>query len=185
MTATMAKMKAFTTGVLDVAWANLHECDTKFGYPGYHSITLAYEGVLKETMENILQESGATKINGVYDEKTGENKTPTGRKMIKFKSTIHSKEGTTVFPCHDSNAKPCKEVVFGGDKARIRLKPSIVSRDGSLSFYLNGVQIVEKNGGDAESGGFDTVDGGYEGADKEMGQEPPEESTDDKAPFEE
>ena len=51
---------------------------------------------------------------------------------------------------------------FGGDRVKLRLSPAVLTRDQSLSFYLNGVQIIEKNVMDA--GGFEPTDG-FDGSD--------------------
>ena len=47
---------------------------------------------------------------------------------------------------------------FGGDKVRLRLKPMLLKRDGSVSFFLNGVQIIEK-GEQQQSSGFAKTEG--------------------------
>ena len=64
-----------------------------------------------------------------------------------------------VFPCRDAGAERTDAVPYGGDKVRLRLAPAVLTRDNSMSVYLNGVQIIEKNAGDFDGGTFDVTDG--------------------------
>jgi hypothetical protein len=41
------------------------------------------------------------------------------------------------------------------------LVPALLERDNSMSLYLDGVQIIEKNEQSSAAGGFDKVEGGY------------------------
>jgi hypothetical protein len=121
----------------------------------------------------MLKKSGAKKINGIYEKD--------GVKTFKAKSRVHIEAGK--FPCVDSAAQATDAVAFGGDKVRLRLAPAVVARDNSLSLYLNGIQIVEKNSNNVTGGsGFDAVDGGFVGTATSSAPKV-EESEDDELPF--
>jgi len=81
------------------------------------------------------------------------------------KSTLYTNppegmEKKVAFPCVDSDTKTTTEVPMGGDKVRLRLKPFVISRNNTMSFFLNGVQIIEKNSAaSAGSSGFEATDG--------------------------
>jgi len=152
------KMKKFpdiVTGVLEVKWSNLLKPDNAFGEAtANHNITVVLDKTLEKTLADMLKKSGAKKINGIYEKD--------GVKTFKAKSRVHIEAGK--FPCVDSNADATDAVAFGGDKVRLRLAPAVVARDNSLSLYLNGIQIVEKNTNNVTGGGgFDAVKGGFVG----------------------
>ncbi len=152
------KISPFTTHTMDVVWSHLHAHDTKFGEDSAnHSITVLVDKELQKKLDEVVKETGATKINGmrVDDE---------GRTLLKAKSKTMVKKGLKVFPCRDAAAERTEAVPFGGDKVRLRLAPAVLTRDGSLSVYLNGVQIIEKNsGGLGDNGGFEATSG-FDGA---------------------
>jgi len=147
------KISPFTTHTLDAVWSHLHAPDVKFGEDSAnHSITVLVDKELQKKLDAIVKESGATKINGmrVDDE---------GRTLLKAKSKTMVKKGVKVFPCRDAAAERTAAVPFAGDKVRLRLAPAILTRDGSMSIYLNGVQIIEKNSTDGDNGGFEATEG--------------------------
>jgi len=154
-TAKLKKLPQFVTETLECKWSNLLKPDTAFGEASAnHNITVVLDKKLETKLQDILKKSGAKKINGIYEKE--------GAKFLKVKSRIHIEAGK--FPCVDSNAQETDVVAFGGDKVRLKLAPAIVARDKSLSFYLNGVQIVERGEGNASSSGssgFSTVTGGF------------------------
>ena len=148
------KISPFTTHTLDAVWSHLHAPDNKFGEDtANHSITVLVDKELQKKLDAIVKESGATKINGMRVDDDG-------RTLLKAKSKTLVKKGVKVFPCRDAAAERTDAVAFGGDKVRLRLAPALLTRDGSLSIYLNGVQIIEKNsmelGGDC---GFESTEG--------------------------
>jgi len=147
------KIKPFTTHTLTVKWAHLHAPDVKFGEDSAnHSCTVIVDNELQTQLDTLLKESGATKINGMYsDEETGES-------FLKAKSKVFVKKDTKVFPCRDAGAQRTEAVPFGGDSVRLRLAPTVLARDGSMSIFLNGVQIIEKNTADL-GGGFEVTEG--------------------------
>lgn len=171
----MKKLPDFVTGVLEVKWSNLLKPDNAFGEAtANHNITVVMDKTLEKSLADLLKKSGAKKINGLYEKD--------GVKTFKAKSRVHIEAGK--FPCVDSNAQATDAVAFGGDKVRLRLAPAIVGRDNSLSLYLNGIQIVEKNSNNMTGGtGFDAVKGGFVGA--AVSSETPkiEETEDEDLPF--
>ena len=153
---TMAnKMKQFVTETVEVVYGHLHRPDDKFGADSSnHNVTVVVDSELQEKLDELQKESNATKINGlrVDDE---------GRTLLKVKSKIFVKKGETTFPCRDALSNKTEATPFGGDKVRLRLNPTVLDRDNSMSIYLNGVQIIEKNAQD--TGGFTPVEDGFDG----------------------
>ena len=147
----MMKTKAFTTETLEVVWGHLHAPDTKFGEDSAnHNLTVIVDDSLQKILDEVMKESGATKINGLRTDDDGRN-------LLKVKTKTFAKRGDKTFPCRDAAAKRTDAVPFGGDSVRLRLAPAVLTRDNSMSLYLNGVQIIEKNVKD--TGGFDATDG--------------------------
>jgi hypothetical protein len=149
----MNKLSAFTTDTADVIWAHLHAPDEKFGADSSnHNISVVVDDQLQMKLDELLKETGATKINGL---RTNDE----GIKILKAKSKSFTKKGVHVFPCRDAGANQTDAVPFGGDKVRLRLAPAVLTRDGSLSLYLNGCQIIEKGSYDGMGGGFEPTEG--------------------------
>jgi hypothetical protein len=149
---TKNKISPFTTSTLDVTWAHLHTPDTKFGEDSAnHNITVVVDKELQDKLNECVAELGATKINGMREDTDG-------RLVLKAKSKMYIKDGISTFPCRDAQSKETAAVAFGGDKVRLRLSPALLSRDSSLSLYLNGVQIIEKEER-TDNGGFEPTDG--------------------------
>ena len=149
----MDKMKPFTTGTLTVRWGHLHAPDTKFGEDAAnHSITIIVDDELSNRLEEMKVEAGASKINGLREDEDGVT-------LLKAKSKTFVKKGEKMFPCRDASAQPTQATPFGGDKVRLRLSPVKLTRDGSMSVFLNGCQIIEKNQADSDTGGFEPTDG--------------------------
>lgn len=152
------RIKNIITNTLDVKWSNLLKPDTMFGdSSANHNITVVYTPELETVLIGIAKENGAKKINGLYEKD--------GVKTIKFKSKTHIDKGA--FPCQDSTGQYTDVVPFGGDTVRLKLAPALIVKGASksMSFYLNGVQIVQKNSTDpsAKVNGFDSIEGGYVG----------------------
>jgi len=151
-----SKIKAFVTDTVEVVYGHLHRPDDKFGADSAnHNITVLVDDVLQATLDTLEKESGATKINGLRVDDDD-------RTLLKVKSKIFVKKGDTTFPCRDASSTKTEATPFGGDKVRLRLNPTILDRDNSMSIYLNGCQIIEKNAQD--TGGFDTVENGFDGS---------------------
>jgi len=147
------KIPQILTPTLLVKWSNLLKPDVAFGEnAANHNITVVVDAEFKATLDGVLKSSGATKINGLRDFE--------GVLTFKAKSTQQIDKGK--FPCVDSAAQVTEVVAFGGDKVRLKLAPMVIARDNSLSIYLNGIQIIEKNTSfSGASSGFDPVEGGY------------------------
>jgi hypothetical protein len=145
------RINPFTTETVDVVWGHLHAPDTKFGEDtANHSITILVDDELQRKLDELLLDSGASKLNGmrVDDE---------GRTLLKAKSKTFVKKDIHTFPCRDAAAKRTDATPFGGDTVRLRLAPAVLTRDNSMSLYLNGCQIIEKRVMD--DGGFEATDG--------------------------
>jgi len=151
-----SKIKAFVTDTVEVVYGHLHRPDDKFGADSAnHNVTILVDEDLQPILDSLLKTSAATKINGMRVDDDG-------RTLLKVKSKIFVKKGTQTFPCRDAMSKETTATPFGGDKVRLRLNPAVLDRDNSMSIYLNGCQIVEKNAQD--TGGFDTVENGFDGS---------------------
>ncbi len=148
-----SRIPSFVSQTLETKWSNLLKPDTAFGDDSAnHNITVVVDAEFKKVLAQVLKASGAKKINGL--------RTVEGVDTFKAKSKVHIESGK--FPCHDSQGAETTVVPFGGDKVRLRLAPMVIARDNSLSIYLNGVQIIEKNSSSSQdSKGFDAVDGGF------------------------
>jgi hypothetical protein len=142
--------KALFTENVSVTWSHLHKPDVKFGNP-HHSLTVQLDDDLNDLLAETMKELGGKKINGM-----GENKE--GVKTIKFKNVLKAKDGIQTFPCVDADAKQTKALPFGGDVCRVKVVPCLLERDESISFYLEGVQIVEKINNGITTG-FEKVEG--------------------------
>lgn len=152
------RIKNVITGKLSVIWSNLLKPDSHFGEStANHNITVVLDETLDKMLKSIATEHGVKKINGIMEKDDG-------TKTIKFKSKSHIDKGA--FPCQDASAQWTSAVPFGGDVVRLKLAPVVLSKPSkSMSFYLNGIQIVEKNSDVSASkvNGFDAVDGGFVG----------------------
>jgi hypothetical protein len=148
------KIEAFTTETVEVQWGHLHQPDEKFGADSAnHNISILVDKVLQKKLDQLLKESGATKINGMRTDDDG-------RVILKAKSKTLVKKGEKTFPCRDASAAKTDVLPFGGDTVRLRLAPAVLARDGSMSLYLNGCQIIEKNSEDFDTtGGFEATVG--------------------------
>jgi hypothetical protein len=150
---TVSKPKPFTTETAVVRWAHMHAPDIKFGVDSAnHSVTVIVDDELQQTLDTLLQEAGASKINGLRTDDDGVT-------LLKAKSKVFVKKGDNSFPCRDAKAEMTDAKPYGGDHVRLRLSPVVLSRDGSLSVFLNGCQIIEKNQVDSDTGGFAPTDG--------------------------
>ena len=153
----MDKPATFTTETIDVVWSHLHAPDDKFGADSSnHNITVLVDPSLQKALDSVVKSTNASKINGmrVDDE---------GRTLLKVKSKSFVKKDVKVFPCRDAKANETTAVPFGGDRVKLRLSPAVLTRDQSLSFYLSGVQIIEKKEM-MSTGGFEPTEG-FDGSD--------------------
>ena len=171
----MKKASSFVTDTVEVKWSHLHKPDIKFGADAAnHNITIVVDDKLEKKLEEVSQELGCSKINGMKQEEDGS-------KTLKAKTKIYVRKDVSMFPCVDANAKETTVIPFNGDKVRLRLAPICIDRDMSLSLFLNGVQIIEKNA--TEDNGFTPTEGGYVAAQSTSQQEVIEEQEEDDLPF--
>lgn len=152
------RIKNIITPPSEVKWSNLLKPDDMFGEASAnHNITVVLTPELDSILQVVAKENGAKKINGIYEKD--------GVKTIKFKSKTHVGRGA--FPCQDSTGNYTDVVPFGSDIVRLKLAPALITKGAakSMSFYLNGVQIVTKNSSDKPQrvNGFDAVEGGFVG----------------------
>jgi len=148
----MAKISKFITPNVNVTFSHLHRPDDKFGTDSANfniSVTLTPE--LENEIKALVKTTGVKKVNGIWEDDNG-------NKQAKFKNRIMVKNGEKAFPCVDSRNQPTRSVPMSGDVVRLLLAPCVIQRDNSLSIYLDGVQIIEKNGSNTA---FDVVDGGF------------------------
>jgi hypothetical protein len=151
-----AKQKSFVTETLEVVYGHLHRPDDKFGADSSnHNVTVLVDETMQKTLDELLKTSAATKINGMRQDDDG-------RTLLKLKSKIFVKKGEQTFPCFDALSQKTEATPFGGDRVRLRLNPTVLDRDNSMSIYLNGCQIIEKNATD--TGGFAPVSDGFDGS---------------------
>jgi len=155
--------KSMFTGNTTVIWSHLHKPDVKFGNP-HHSLTVQLDDDLNAELTKVMKDLGGKKINGM-----GENKD--GIRTVKFKNVLKAKEGMQTFPCVDAAAKDTKALPFGGDVCRVKITPCLLTRDESVSFYLEGVQIIEKNEMMGASGFTETE--GFRDEDMPKNDDPP------------
>tara|TARA_R100000654_G_scaffold48194_1_gene74380 strand:+ start:875 stop:1408 length:534 start_codon:yes stop_codon:yes gene_type:complete len=176
------KIPNFVTEPLTVRWSHLHKADVKFGMDAAnHNITVVVDDTLQAKLDDMVKTTGATKINGMRTSEEGET-------TLKAKTKIFTKKNVEVFPCVDAGANETEAVPFGGDVVRLRLAPVQLDRDNSISLFLNGVQIIEKNeGGNDYKSGFEATDG-FDGSDfkapvQTAAADAPEQEASDDLPF--
>jgi len=92
---------------------------------------------LQKQLQSSVKELGGKKINGLKD--------ADGIKTIKFKNVLKAKEGIKVFPVIGPDTKPTDTVPFGSDVVRVKVTPALIGRDNSVSFYMESIQLIERN----------------------------------------
>ena len=149
------KIKNIITPVLTVKWSNLIKPDDM---SGAHDVTVILTPELEALMQDAAKAAGIKKINGIKEKD--------GVRTAKFKSKLYVSKGN--FPCQDSTGGYTSVVPFGGDEVRLRVGPAVVSvgaaSNKSMSFFLNGVQIIGKNSTTSTRvNGFEPVADGFVG----------------------
>ena len=147
---------SFVTEAATVRWSHLMKPDDKFGNP-HHSVTVVVTPSIQEQLDAAMKSLNGTKINGLKTD------TETGDTLIRFKNVLKAREGAVQFPILDSEDNATDTIPFSSDKVRVKVTPSLLSRDKSVSFYMEKIQLIERNyeGGGGESGGMGKVDGGF------------------------
>ena len=164
-----------------VRFAWLHTPDVKFD-PNF-SVTIPLTDDIKSQLSAAAKQLGGKKVNGVRsftDQNTGEES-----KVVKFTNRILiEKEGAKSFGCVDAQRKPC-DAAMGGDVVNLALTAKRLDRDGSVSFFLDGVQVIEKNSVSGGGSPFDVVEGGYTAAEAPAAPAPTEAFDADEPAFDE
>ena len=89
---TTMRIDAFTTDTVNVIWGHLHAPDDKFGVDSSnHNITVIVDKTLQKKLDEILNESGAEKINGMRIDDDGNT-------LLKAKSKTFIKKNMKTFP---------------------------------------------------------------------------------------
>ena len=143
--------KPFVTGNVTVKWSHLMTPDDKFGNPN-HSVTVELTTDLQKQLQSAVKELGGKKINGL--------KEADGTKTIKFKNVIKAREGVKSFPVIGPDTKPTETIPFGSDVVRVKVTPALISRDNSVSFYMESIQLIERNYQGGSSSEFSAVSTG-------------------------
>lgn len=129
--------RSFVTDNVTVKWSHLMAPDDKFGNPN-HSVTVELTPALNKQLQSAVKELGGKKINGLKDQD--------GTKTIKFKNVLKAKEGIRTFPVVGPNKEQnYEQIPFGSDVVRVKVTPALISRDNSVSFYMEAIQLVERN----------------------------------------
>lgn len=178
-------LPAIVTPTLDVTFSNLREPDEYKGKLN-HKISVKLTPELDAQLQACAKEAGVTLINALcereYNDETYTQFSP--------KSALHIDEGS--FPCLNAAAQPTKDIPFGGAKVKLRLVPKFVEamtrKDvDSISFYLDGVQIIQMSTGGSGAGDqFQNETGSeqFEPASGGTGPAPPTPpATEDDIPF--
>jgi len=148
----------FVTESATVKWSHLMKPDDKFGNP-HHSVTVVVTPDIQKQIDSALSGLGGTKINGLKtDAESGET-------LVRFKNVLKAREGMTKFPILDSDDNETNTIPFATDRVRVKVTPALISRDNSVSLYMDKIQLVERNwepsGESSSGGGMGKVDGGY------------------------
>lgn len=153
------KTRPITTGNVVVKWSSLNRVDN-FRGARTHNIQVIMDDALESLLTTTAQSMGAQNVNGISekaDPDTGESST-----YFKAKSRTHVGDSDdSKFPnVFDASGNKTDKFPFGGDIVRLKLYPKVLDADGSVSFYLTDVQIVQKNSSGGPGGSaFDAVDG--------------------------
>jgi hypothetical protein len=127
---------------LTVKWSHLLKPDLE--YNSGHSVTVEMNKELAKLQKEMIAQTGVKKINGLKDDD--------GTKLASFRNKIHSNEGIERFPrIYDEDGQHTGDCPFGGDVVNVVIKPKVWDMNGtqSISCYLEEIQWVKKNSGDA------------------------------------
>lgn len=157
---------SIVVGPATVRWSHLMTPDDKFGNPN-HSVTIIVSDEIKSQLESAAKQLGGKKINGL------KNDSETGDRLMRFKNVLQARKGVKTFPVLDASDKPTETIPFGTDVVRVKVTPALIERDKSVSFYMEKIQLIERNyqPGSGAGGGMGAVDGGYVGAGASSGDE--------------
>ena len=136
------KMGKLIVKGLVVRYSHLLKPDLQ--YNSGHSVTVEVNKELAKLQKELIAQTGVKLINGLKDDE--------GTKLASFKNKIHSDEGIERFPrIYDEDGQHTGDCPFGGDVVNVVIKPKVWDMNGtqSISCYLEEIQWVEKNSGDA------------------------------------
>ena len=163
--------KSFTIENAETRFTHLDRADDKFGNPN-HSVTIFPDPELVDKLK-----AKAEVVNGLKEDA----ESPTGY-TLKLKSTKAVRKGMSKFPRMDAEMNPTTESIWGGDVVSVRVTPCVLALNGSLSLYMEGIQLIEKrtestggNSDDAWGFGADAV------ADAQKNQAPAADGLDDES----
>ena len=128
-----------------VIFSNLDRPDTHFGEPGHHKITIAVDGVIQKKIDDTHAEFGGE--GNIAGYRVDDEKGTT----ITFKTNVYSKDGVKKFPRQFARNKMLLDSQpERNDVINIvtNAKPTVVNKGKYTSFYLDAIQLVEKNSGD-------------------------------------
>jgi len=155
-------------GPATVRWSHLMTPDDKFGNPN-HSVTVIINDDMNKQLESAAKALGGKKINGLKSD------SETGDRLMRFKNVLQARKGVKSFPVLDSNDQPTETIPFGTDVVRVKVTPALIERDKSVSFYMEKIQLIERNYQPGSGSGMGSVEGGFVGASAS--------STDEDIPF--
>ena len=164
------KNELFNTPSVKVAWANIADPDEYRGTMK-HQIQVIVTPELQEIIEGVAD---GAEINGLRQDNEGNT-------ILKAKSSVYTKEGEVRFGrVFDATGKDTDVNPYKNDTVRLRLSPFRLD-NGSVSFFLNAVQIIEKleYTGSGGGSGFDAVEGGFDSGATTAADAPEEVSSED------
>jgi len=127
--------------------------DTFFGDPGTHKVTVAVDGVIQKKIDDAHGELGGEgKIAGY---KVDEDKGTT----MTFKTSVYTKDNVKKFPRQfNRNKMPLESQPERNDVINIITvaKQTSVNKAKYTTFYLDAIQLVEKNS--VDDAPFDNLD---------------------------
>ena len=173
--------KNVTLATTTISWSHLHKPDTKFGNPGNYNVSIEVTPEIEQQLKDAISASGFGKvngINGISKDKTirdgGTGAERSGCTVLKVKTNCKDGDSGAYGKIYDAKTKKTEAVPFGGDRVRLSVTPCLVERDGKVSFYLNGCQIIEKFDKDDATGGggFEVVEDGFDGSGYEAPKAP-------------
>ena len=132
------KIGAQSVNDLLVKYSHIAKPDLE--YNSGHSVTVVVNENLKNLQKEVVAQTGVKKLNGI-------KKTDEGEELASFRTKVFVNEGKERFPnVFDMEGQRTMDVPFGGDTVNLVIKPKVVEMNNkhSISFYLQEVQVVEK-----------------------------------------
>lgn len=145
------------TSSVTMVWANLRTPDEAFNTKK-HAVRFIVTDELKALVADRFGISDWNKdlIAGLYSDKE------TNQLTLTAKTTEFTKVGKDVYegPIVDESGNPLKDYFpAGGDVVRLKCWCS-TGQSGKLSFFLSGIQVIERNSAQSGGGGWDDMSDG-------------------------